>query len=294
MGRPMAGHLLRAGHSVCVHTRTRARAEELLVAGATWADSPAAACDGAEFAFTMVGTPGEVEEVHLGSRGTLAGAARGSVIVDMSTSDPALALRLDAAAQAIGARACDAPVTGGDVGARNATLSIMLGGDEASCERVRPLLSCLGKTIVRHGDVGQGQRAKLVNQVFIAASMVGMCEGMALASAAGLDPHRMLESVGGGAAGSWTLANLAPRVLRGDLEPGFMIDHFVKDLGLALALAKSLGLPLRIASEASRLYTALQEAGYGRKGTQALALAYTGVAQQTPHQALQTTATHSA
>lgn len=274
MGRPMAGHLISAGHALRVHTRTRERADELVARGAQWADSPAAAGDGADIVFSMVGTPAEVEAVHLGSRGTLSSAAPGTILVDMSTSDPALAHRLDEAAHAKRALACDAPVTGGDIGARNAALSIMVGGDEGACARIRPVLEHLGRTIVRHGEAGYGQRAKLVNQVFIAASMVGMCEGMALARAAGLDPARVLESVGSGAAGSWTLANLAPRVLRGDFGPGFMIDHFVKDLGLALRLSDSLGIPLAIASEAHRLYLRLQEAGHGRKGTQALALSY--------------------
>ncbi len=274
MGAPMAGHLLAAGHAVNVHSRTRAKAELLLASGARWCDTPAEAASGCDVAFSMVGTPAEVEAVHLGVTGTLRAADPPRILVDMSTSSPELAVRLDESARMAGSRACDAPVTGGDVGARNATLSIMVGGDEASCGLIAPLLGALGKTIVRHGEAGQGQRAKLVNQILIAATMVGMCEGLASARASGLDEQRVLESVGAGAAGSWALANLAPRVLKGNLEPGFMVDHFVKDLGLALAMCESQGIRLPGVELAQRLYRQLQADGHGRRGTQALVLAY--------------------
>ncbi|MSR28173.1 MAG: NAD(P)-dependent oxidoreductase [Phycisphaerales bacterium] len=274
MGGAMAGHLVAAGHRVCVHTRTKARAQRVLDHGAGWADSPAAAAEGTDVAFAMVGTPEEVEAVHRGPSGILSAKNPPRIVVDMSTSSPELAVLIDLEARARGGRGCDAPVTGGDIGARQATLSIMVGADEDSFAEILPLLSVMGKTVVRHGGPGQGQRAKLVNQVLIASTMVGMCEGLALASAAGLDAQRLLESVSTGAAGSWALANLAPRVLRGDLEPGFMVEHFVKDLGLALDLARRLNLDLPGLARAQTLYTQLIRDGHGRRGTQALTLAY--------------------
>lgn len=271
MGRSMAGHLLAAGHAVTVHTRTRERAAELLERGASWASDSASAAEGADAAISMVGLPADVREVHLGARGTLASTRMPPLVIDMTTSSPALAAEIAAASARRGCAALDAPVSGGDIGARNATLSIMVGGDAAAFERARPLLSLMGKTVVHHGGPGSGQYAKLVNQVLVAASMVGVSEALAFAGAAGLDPQKVLESVSPGAAGSWTLSNLAPRILKGDMAPGFRVEHLVKDLGIASEEARARGLTLPGLSMADRLYQALKAAGQGGLGTQALA-----------------------
>lgn len=271
MGRSMAGHLLAAGHAVTVHTRTRDRAAELLERGASWASDSASASEGADVAISMVGLPSDVREVHLGARGTLASTRLPPLIIDMTTSSPALAAELAEAAARRGSAALDAPVSGGDVGARNAALSIMVGGDAAAFDRARPLLALMGKTIVHHGGAGAGQYAKLVNQVLVAASMVGVSEALAFAGAAGLDPQKVLESVSPGAAGSWTLSNLAPRILKGDMAPGFRVEHLVKDLRIASEEARARGLALPGLAMADRLYQALQAAGQGALGTQALA-----------------------
>ena len=271
MGRSMAGHLLAAGHDVVVHTRTRDRAEDLLARGASWAADAAAAADGADAAISMVGLPHDVRAVHLGARGTLAAHRVPPLVIDMTTSSPSLAVEIAAAAAQRGSAALDAPVSGGDVGARNATLSIMVGGGASAVERARPLLALMGKTIVHHGDPGSGQYAKLVNQILVAASMVGVSEALAFAGATGLDPHKVLESVSPGAAGSWTLSNLAPRILKGDMAPGFRVEHLLKDLRIASEEARLQGLSLPGLELAERLYGALSASGSGALGTQSLA-----------------------
>jgi len=274
MGRSMAGHLLDAGHELFLHTRTRSKAEELLARGAQWANDPAAAADRAEVVFSMVSLPADVEAVHLGRRGTLEAKAPPGVIVDMSTAPPALSRRLAKRAAELGIGAVDAPVSGGDVGARNATLSIMVGGSDDDVATVHPLLERLGKTIVHQGASGSGQHCKIVNQILVAAATISMSEALAYAQKAGLDPQKMLESVGGGAAGSWTIQHLAPRVLRGDFEPGFLVEHLVKDLGIAAEGAAGMELDLPGLALAKRLYEELAAAGHGKRGTQAMALRY--------------------
>lgn len=273
MGAPLCGHLLRAGFALRVHTRTRARAEPLLAEGALWADAPRAAAEDADVVFTLVGFPRDVREVVLGERGALEGCRPGSALVDMTTSEPSLAVEIAEAAAARGVHALDAPVSGGDVGAREARLSIMLGGDAEVAAWLRPLLERMGRTIVHHGGPGAGQHAKLVNQTLIASNMVGVCEGLLYAYRAGLDPERVLASVGSGAAGSWSLANLAPRILAGDFAPGFFVEHFVKDMQIALQEARRMGIELPGLALARELYGRLAAAGRGRSGTQALALA---------------------
>jgi 3-hydroxyisobutyrate dehydrogenase len=273
MGAPMCGHLLAAGHRATVFTRTRARAEPLLARGATWADSPRAVAAVSDVVFTMVGHPADVRAVVLGPDGVLAGAASGSVVVDMSTSEPELAREIDAAARARGVASLDAPVSGGDVGAREARLSIMVGGDAVAFAHVRPLFERMGKTIVHQGPAGSGQHTKMVNQILIATGMIGVCEALLYARRSGLDVTTVLASVSGGAAGSWSLANYVPRIEKGDLEPGFMIEHFVKDMRIALAEAKRMGLVLPGLELAERLYARLVAQGRGRKGIQALVLA---------------------
>ena len=214
-----------------------------------------------------------MREVLLGDDGALSGAAAGSVLVDMTTSEPSLAVEIAEAAAAKGVASVDAPVSGGDVGARNATLSIMVGGDEEAVERVRPLFEAMGKTIVRQGGPGAGQHTKMVNQTLIAGAMIGVCEALLYAYRAGLDLETVLSSVEPGAAGSWSLTNYAPRMLKGDFEPGFVVEHFVKDMGIALAEARRMNLSLPGLALAQQLYVALMAQGQGRKGTQSLILA---------------------
>ncbi len=272
MGLPMARHLGTAGYPLFVHTRTRAKAEPILAEGATWCATPQEIAQSSDVLFSMVGMPSENEEVFFGSAGVFAAKRCPSILVDMSTSDPSFARRLDAAAQTRGAHAIDAPVSGGDVGARNATLSIMIGGDAAACARAQPLFEKLGTRIVRQGGSGAGQMTKLVNQVCVAMNTLGMCEALMLAKRAQLDPQAVLDCIGPGAAASWSLANLAPRVLRGDLAPGFFIEHLAKDLRLADAAAGELGLDLAMLKRARACYEDLLNAGHGRKGTQAAVL----------------------
>jgi 3-hydroxyisobutyrate dehydrogenase len=273
MGSSMCGHILEAGHPVTLHTRTRSSAEPLISRGAVWADTPAEVARASDVTFAIVGFPPDVREVFLGADGALAGAAADSVLVDMTTSEPQLAAELAQAAAAKGVGALDAPVSGGDAGARNATLSIMVGGNPATLELVRPLFELLGTKIVHQGAAGAGQHAKMVNQILIASTMVGVCEALLYAYKAGLDLETVLGSVSSGAAGSWSLSNYAPRMLAGDFEPGFAVDHFIKDMGIALAEARRMRLSVPGLALAEQLYVALRAQGYGRKGTQALVLA---------------------
>ena len=276
MGASMAEHLLEAGHALRVHNRTKSRTQPLLDRGAEWAESPAECAEGVDVVFSMVGYPDDVESVHLGPRGTLEAAALPSIIVDMTTSRPRLAARLYEEAKAKRVAAVDAPVSGGDVGAREASLSIMVGADPADFEAVRPLLERMGRSIVRQGGPGAGQHTKMVNQILIATTMIGVCEGLIYAARAGLDPLRVIESVGSGAAGSWSINNLGPRMIRRDFEPGFYVEHFIKDLTIALDESARWGLAMPGLALARRLYETVGalEGGRGaRKGTQALLLA---------------------
>jgi 3-hydroxyisobutyrate dehydrogenase len=273
MGGPMCGHLIDAGHAVVVTSRTRERAEALLARGAVWAGTPAEVASVADVVFTMVGGPADVRAVTLGEGGVMATLRPGSVLVDLTTSEPSLAVEIAEAASARGAMALDAPVSGGDVGARNATLSIMVGGDAGALACVRPLLETMGKTIVHEGGPGTGQHTKMVNQILIASGMVGVCEALLYGYRAGLDLEAVLEAVAGGAAGSWSLSNYGPRMLRGDFEPGFMVEHFLKDMEIALRESSRMGLALPGLALAHELYVALKAQGGGRKGTQSLILA---------------------
>ena len=273
MGEPMCGHLLGAGFEVSVNSRTASRAESLVARGARWAQSPRAVAEVSDVVFTLVGFPADVREVVLGPAGVLAGSQPGSFLVEMTTSEPALAVEIAEAARARGVSALDAPVSGGDIGAREARLSIMVGGEAAAFETLRPCFDLLGHTVILQGGTGAGQHTKAVNQTLIASNMVGVCEGLLYAHRAGLDPERVLSSVATGAAGSWSLDNLAPRVLRGDFAPGFLVDHFVKDMGIALSEAARMHLELPGLRLARDLYAELQAQGDGRRGTQALALA---------------------
>lgn len=273
MGRPMCGHLLNAGHETTVTTRTRERAATLLAQGAAWAATPAEVAAASDVVFTMVGSPADVRDVVLGDSGVLAGARPGMLLVDMTSSEPALAAEIAEEAAARGVGAIDAPVSGGDVGARDATLSIMAGGAAVHVERVRPLLERLGSTVVHHGAAGSGQHAKMVNQILVAGILVGLSEGLLYGKRAGLDLQRVLASVGGGAAGSWSLDNYGPRVVAGDFAPGFAVGHFVKDLGIALDEARRLGVAVPGSALARQLYVALEAQGDGGSGVHALVLA---------------------
>ena len=277
MGGSMAGHLLAAGHPLHVHSRTRAKAEPLLARGATWHDTPASAAADGQVVVTMLGLPSDVEQVYFGadgSSGIIAKAAPGSLLIDMTTSSPRLAERIAAAAAARGLAAVDAPVSGGDVGARNAQLVIMAGGDQPAFERARPLLELLGKSVTRLGAAGSGQRCKLANQVAVAVGMVAWCEALAVARAGGLDAAAVQQVISGGAAGSWGLTNLAPRALAGDFAPGFLVRHLVKDIHLARQEAEVTGLELPGLAVAERLYGVLEATGNGDEGTQALLRQY--------------------
>ncbi|HEX8916813.1 MAG TPA: NAD(P)-dependent oxidoreductase [Humisphaera sp.] len=270
MGLPMAGHLLGAGHAVAVHTRTKAKAQPLLDKGATWADSPAAAARSADVVFTCVPDTPDVEHVLLGPGGVAESARPGLVVVDHSTISPAATRTMAEALAAKGVTLLDAPVSGGDLGARNATLSIMVGGDAATFDRVRPLLAVMGKTITHCGAVGTGQLTKLVNQVLVTVTNLAVSEALTFATRAGLDPQKTIQAVAGGAAGSWQLQNLGPRMVAGDYAPGFMIKLQVKDLRLVAEAAAELGLNLPGLSHVTNLFGRAMAEGRGNDGTQAL------------------------
>jgi 3-hydroxyisobutyrate dehydrogenase len=273
MGRWMCQHLMTKGYLATVYNRTRDKARPLLDTGAEWADTPQKVAERADVVFAIVGFPKDVREVFLGAQGALAGARSGAALVDMTTSEPSLAREIHQAAKAKGVASVDAPVSGGDVGAKNAALSIMVGGDAEAVEAVRPLLECMGKTIVHQGPAGAGQHTKMVNQVLIASNMVGVCEALLYGYKAGLDLKTVLQSVGGGAAASWSLNNLGPRIMDRNFEPGFFVEHFIKDMGIALDEARRMNLSLPGLALANQLYLAVQAQGWGRKGTQALMLA---------------------
>jgi 3-hydroxyisobutyrate dehydrogenase len=273
MGRWMCQHLMTHGYQATVYNRTQEKAQPLLQGGAAWGATPRAVAEGSDVVFAIVGFPRDVREVFLGSDGALAGSKPATVLVDMTTSEPSLAQEIAAAAQAKGLHALDAPVSGGDVGAKNATLSIMVGGDAGVLEAVRPLFDCMGKTIVHQGPAGAGQHTKMVNQVLIASNMIGVCEALLYGYKAGLDLKTVLQSVGGGAAASWSLNNLGPRIIDRNFEPGFFVEHFIKDMGIALDEARRLNLALPGLALANQLYVAVKAQGWGRKGTHALMLA---------------------
>jgi 3-hydroxyisobutyrate dehydrogenase len=273
MGAPMCGHLLDAGFALTVHTRSPSKAAPLRERGAAWADTPLAVARASDVVFTLVGFPEDVREVVLGEEGALAGCAPGNVLVDMTTSEPSLAVEIAQAASARGVHAVDAPVSGGDVGAREARLSIMIGGETEAVQALQPCWERMGRTVVHQGGPGAGQHAKMVNQTLIASNMVGVCEALLYAQRAGLDLETVLESVASGAAGSWSLSNLGPRIIANDFAPGFFVEHFVKDMGIALREAERMNLALPGLALARQLYVALSAQGHGRSGTQALALA---------------------
>lgn len=270
MGRSMAGHLLKAGHPLHVFNRTKEKAAALLEAGATWHDTAGAAAAAADVVITIVGFPADVEQTYLGADGVIARARPGALLIDMTTSSPVLARRIAEAAKARGLEALDAPVSGGDVGAREARLVIMVGGDEAAFQRAKPLFELMGKNIARLGPAGAGQHCKMANQIAVAVGMISWCEGLVYAQKAGLDPAAVHASISGGAAGSWAMTTLAPRALAGNFEPGFYVKHLLKDLRIALDSAAELKLDLPGLALAKQLYDRVAAQGWQDKGTQAL------------------------
>ena len=277
MGRSMAGHLLAAGHALHVHNRTREKARALLDAGAHWHDSAGDAAAAAEVVVTMLGFPRDVEESYLAPGGIVGRARPGALLIDMTTSSPVLARRIFAAASARGLGCLDAPVSGGDVGAREARLVIMAGGEAAAFERALPILALLGKNIALQGPAGAGQHCKMANQIACAVGMVAWCEALAYARRSGLDPARVHGSISGGAAGSWALTNLGPRALAGDFAPGFYVKHIRKDIGIAVESAREMGLELPGLDCARRLYDMVAAKGWDELGTQALYRLYTSL-----------------
>lgn len=273
MGRSMCGHLIDRGFSATVYTRTPKTADSVLAKGAEWADGPKVVAEQSDVVFTIVGFPSDVREVVLGPDGALAGCEAGDVLVDMTTSEPALAVEIYEAARAKGVASVDAPVSGGDIGAQEARLSIMIGGDEEVVEALGPCWDAMGDTIVRQGGPGAGQHTKMVNQTLIASGMIGVCEGLLYAYRAGLDLDTVMRSVASGAAGSWSLSNLGTRMIANNFDPGFFVEHFVKDMGIALAEASRMKLELPGLALAHQLYTEVQAQGGGKKGTHALHLA---------------------
>ena len=273
MGRWMCQHAMAKGFSATVYNRSRDKAQPLLDLGATFAATPKEVAANSDVIFAIVGFPKDVREVFLGDDGALAGSQPGAVLVDMTTSDPSLAVEIAAAATAKGVHALDAPVSGGDVGAKNAALSIMIGGDKDVVAAVTPIFEAMGKTIVHQGGPGAGQHTKMVNQILISSNMIALCEGLLYGYKAGLDLETVFKSVSVGAAGSKALEVLGPRILARNFEPGFYVEHFIKDMGIALAEAERMNLSLPGLALAKQLYESVRAIGYGRKGTHALMLA---------------------
>ncbi|EPR38654.1 6-phosphogluconate dehydrogenase NAD-binding protein [Desulfovibrio sp. X2] len=270
MGRSMCGHLLAAGNPVRVYNRSKEKTADLAAKGAVVCDSPADVARESDVIFSIVGFPRDVEEVILGENGVVANAPKGAVVVDMTTSEPSLAQRIDAAARAAGLTALDAPVSGGDLGAREATLAIMVGGEQATFARVKPLLDLMGRNVRLMGGAGAGQHTKMCNQILIAGTMIGVVESLLYAQRAGMDLDAVIDVIGSGAAGSWSINNLGRRIAKGDFNPGFFIKHFVKDMGIALAEAKAMNLSLPGLALAHQFYIAAQALGHEDLGTQGL------------------------
>jgi len=277
MGSSMCSHLMDAGFAATVYTRSQQKAAALIDKGANWADSPRAVAEQSDVTFAIVGFPRDVRSVFLSDSGVLAGASAGDVVVDMTTSDPSLAQGIYEAAKGKGVHSVDAPVSGGDVGAREARLSIMIGGDAEVVAALDPLWNAMGKTIVHQGGAGAGQHTKMVNQTLIASNMIGVCEALLYGYRAGLDLETVMQSVSTGAAGSWSLSNLGPRIMENHFEPGFFVEHFIKDMGIALEESARMGLSLPGLALAHQLYLGLQAQGHGRDGTHALQLALAGL-----------------
>ncbi len=270
MGAAMAGHLLDAGHELFVYNRTKSKTDQLVTRGAIYCDQPQKVAENTEVIISMVGYPRDVRQIYFGDNGVFKANIDGKILIDMTTSEPALAIEIYEAAKSLSADSLDAPVSGGDIGAKNATLTIMVGGDEPVYEKVEPLFEIMGKTIAYQGKAGNGQHTKMANQIAIAGTMTAMTELLVYADKAGLDVEKVLNTVGGGSAATWSLTNYAPRILREDYSAGFFVKHFIKDLGIALAEAKKMDIELPATAQAKELYDKLADAGFENDGTQAL------------------------
>ncbi|MGG2091435.1 NAD(P)-dependent oxidoreductase [Bacillus sp. S13(2024)] len=270
MGKSMATHLIKAGYTVLVYNRTPARSQELIENGAIWKETVAEIAAQANIIITMVGYPKDVEGIYFGEKGILHHAKPGTYVIDMTTSSPILAQNIYEIARGKGIYTLDAPVSGGDIGAKKATLAIMVGGEQQDFDAMKPIFELMGTNIILQGKAGAGQHTKMCNQIAIASNMIGVCEAMVYAKQAGLDPKDVLRSIETGAAGSWSLSNLAPRMINGDFEPGFYIKHFIKDMRIALESAKEMGLSTPGLQLAKSLYDELADKGAEDNGTQAL------------------------
>ena len=274
MGNPMASHILKEGYELYVYNRTSAKTQSLVASGAHACDSPGSVAEMCDIIFAIVGFPKDVENVFLGSNGIVEKAKPGSVIVDMTTSTPDLAKKIASVAIKKGLHSLDAPVSGGDVGAKSGMLSIMVGGKKEIFNRVLPLFELMGSNVVYQGSAGSGQHTKMANQIGIASSMLAMCESLTYAKAAGLDQKTVLKSISSGAAGSWSLTNLAPRILRDDYEPGFFVRHFIKDMQIAIDSSEAMGIPTPGLKVAKAKFDQIADQGLDNKGTQAVIKAY--------------------
>jgi 3-hydroxyisobutyrate dehydrogenase len=273
MGTSMAGHVQAGGNDLFVFNRTKEKAQSLIDKGAEWCDTPAQVAEKAEIVFSIVGFPADVEGVYLGENGVLSVGGACRIVVDMTTSQPSLAEVIAQEAEKKGIASLDAPVSGGDIGAREGALAIMVGGEKATFDEVLPLFQLMGKNIAHMGAAGAGQHTKMCNQVLIAGTMIGVCESLLYAVKQGLDPQEVIDIIGKGAAGSWSINNLGPRIVKGDFDPGFFVEHFIKDMGIALRESEAVGLSLPGLALVHQLYMAVKAMGHGRLGTQALYLA---------------------
>ncbi|MCP3891084.1 MAG: NAD(P)-dependent oxidoreductase [Desulfobulbaceae bacterium] len=274
MGKSMVSHLMNGGYTTHIYNRTKSKTDDLVAAGAIWQDSPGAVAAASDVIITIVGYPSDVEEIYLGEDGILANCKGGNIIIDMTTSSPQLAQKIYNLAKAKKVAALDAPVSGGDTGARDGKLSIMVGGDEDSFQAAAPLFELMGKNIVFQGKAGSGQHCKAANQIAIASNMMGVCEAIRYAEKAGLDPEIVLQSIETGAAGSWSLSNLAPRMIKGDFDPGFFVKHFIKDMNIAMESADEIGLSAKGLALAKSMYDELAADGGEDFGTQVLYKSY--------------------
>ncbi len=274
MGAPMAGHIRASGERLLIYTRTKSKARLVLDTGAEWRDSPKQIAEECDVVFTMVGYPKDVEEIYFGPDGLIENARPGTIFVDFTTSRPDLAVKIYESAKARGLSAIDAPVSGGDIGAKNATLTIMVGGDEETFQKVKPLLETVGKTVILQGGPGAGQHTKMANQIAVAGNLLGTVEALIYAKNAGLDPKHVLLSIANGAAQSWQLSNNAPRMLERNFDPGFYIKHFLKDLRIALDSAHAMHIELPMLALSEKLFAKMVNEGMGELGTQAIYLLY--------------------
>lgn len=270
MGKSIVKHFLAKGHEVMVYNRTKSKSDELVAQGAIWQETPAEVTNASEIIFSMVGYPSDVEEIYYGANGIFSVEVKDKILVDLTTSTPTLAEKIYQTAKKEGAAALDAPVSGGDLGAQNGTLSIMIGGDQAVYDSVVPLFDIMGKSYSLQGKAGAGQHTKMANQIMIAGTMTGMTEMLVYAKAANLDVEKVLETLGGGAAQNWSMSNYAPRILKADYSPGFFVKHFIKDLKIALDEAEKMHLNLPATKLATELYEQLADQGFDNDGTQAL------------------------